>query len=759
MAMLIAVAGVSQQSGVPSGGRQPTLVFGVSRGSTFVSTPSQPVFLETSPDVQRGGPWTARVDKSWVAVIPASGTTPSVVHVGVNAAGLPDLQRDEAIITFSGTGWTRTVRAVLVVAQGGPPFGSLDLPGDHAAFPAGALSFEGWALDDIGVAEVEVCRDAVPGAAIRAACSSGPGIRIGSAAPPYGSNRPDVEAMFPQLPRSGTASWVVPVDTSQWSRAELGTFRARVTVRDIDGHVSPLGARTITVNPTVSPSAATGTSERPIRLLAGAVSAAIAIHLLLLWCCRPRARVNVQPDALLASPRTPAEVVAVVGLSIVSFVLSTRAAAGLTYDELYTYAHFVKDGSLWHSATTVSMFNNHVAYSVLANLTTRLLGSSEFALRLPSAALGALCVIALWRLTRDFASPAASMTAAALLAVAPMHQEWSYMARGYAGLAMMSVVSSWSFFRVLQGTSSAGTVATHVVSSALAIYFNMYGVWVVAVQYVFGATAGALSLIDRQTFRRLWRSFMFVGVATAVLYAPIAVELLGLASARGRTPVQARFPAEVFSAMTGTSDAMSIALAGLVLVIGFLRVRDRPRLAAYLAALLVVPFVIAWLVVRPLDLYPRLFHFGTPMVCLLMAIAIWGSHPGRPPSAAARGLSLVMAGLTAVLVLGWIRTDFSLHRDGGYRTALKALSPDSGRGKTLLVGPDAEILRYYVSGAADVTDSVDEIDRAMRGSEPVRVVVHVPGWETPGQSRIRELLGARCPSDARDLVEVFRCGY
>src|SRR5204862_2244743 len=132
---------------------------------------------------------------------------------------------------------------------------------------------------------------------------------------------------------------------------------------------------------------ATGTGDGRIRTLAGTLGTAIAIHLLLLWSCRPKAGVTPRRDPAFPSQPRPAERVAVVCFCLLSFVLSTRGAGGLTYDELYTYAHFV-DGSLWHSVTTVAMFNNHLAYSMLANLTTTLLGPSEFALRLPSAALG-----------------------------------------------------------------------------------------------------------------------------------------------------------------------------------------------------------------------------------------------------------------------------------------------------------------------------------------------------------------------------------
>src|SRR4051794_29208335 len=47
-------------------------------------------------------------------------------------------------------------------ATSAPPFGTVDTPVEHAVGVTGAVPFTGWALDDVGIARVGVCRSAVP---------------------------------------------------------------------------------------------------------------------------------------------------------------------------------------------------------------------------------------------------------------------------------------------------------------------------------------------------------------------------------------------------------------------------------------------------------------------------------------------------------------------------------------------------------------------------------------------------------------------
>src|ERR1051326_4443368 len=89
------------------------------------------------------------------------------------------------------------------VAHAAPPFGSLDTPSDGATNVQGALPVTGWALDDAGIAKLEIWRDPVTGDPPPAANGK---IFIGTATFVRGA-RPDIQALYPQYPDADRAAW------------------------------------------------------------------------------------------------------------------------------------------------------------------------------------------------------------------------------------------------------------------------------------------------------------------------------------------------------------------------------------------------------------------------------------------------------------------------------------------------------------------------------------------------------------------------
>lgn len=93
--------------------------------------------------------------------------------------------------------------AALLVAPGtvlaAPPFGLIDKAPTGIPGAGGILGVTGWALDDDGVAAVDIYVDgAIAGRAF------------------YGFSRPDVEAVFPGFPDSATGGWAFNLDTSRY---------------------------------------------------------------------------------------------------------------------------------------------------------------------------------------------------------------------------------------------------------------------------------------------------------------------------------------------------------------------------------------------------------------------------------------------------------------------------------------------------------------------------------------------------------------
>ena len=80
------------------------------------------------------------------------------------------------------------------------PFGFVDTPADNTSGVAGAVPFTGWALDDVEVLGVSVCRAAVPGeaAGADARCAGAAQIYVADAVFIDGA-RPDVDGAYPLL--------------------------------------------------------------------------------------------------------------------------------------------------------------------------------------------------------------------------------------------------------------------------------------------------------------------------------------------------------------------------------------------------------------------------------------------------------------------------------------------------------------------------------------------------------------------------------
>ena len=120
------------------------------------------------------------------------------------------------------------------------PFGTVDTPSTNVSNVSGAIAVGGWALDDVGVADVAVYRDPINGE------PSGD-VFIGNATFIVGA-RPDVQAMYAAYPNASRGGWGLQVLTNMLPGGGNGTYTLRVYADDVDGHRTLLGARTITCN-------------------------------------------------------------------------------------------------------------------------------------------------------------------------------------------------------------------------------------------------------------------------------------------------------------------------------------------------------------------------------------------------------------------------------------------------------------------------------------------------------------------------------
>ena len=233
---------------------KPALAFGaVTSGPTFVSqTAAQDVRL-----VQTGNStvtWTAVSNQPWLQVSPVSGTGSGTVSIGVvPTAGLPPSGTVTGSVFVSLTGSLNALPPISVTLTLTPtstsvgPFGTVDTPTDHRTGVTGAVPFTGWALDDVGVARVSICRAAFGAevAPVDPNCGGAAELFVGFAVFIDGA-RPDVAGGFPTYPLSTRAGWGFMALTNMLPNQGNGTYRFTMRAQDREGHWSVLGTRTMT---------------------------------------------------------------------------------------------------------------------------------------------------------------------------------------------------------------------------------------------------------------------------------------------------------------------------------------------------------------------------------------------------------------------------------------------------------------------------------------------------------------------------------
>jgi 4-amino-4-deoxy-L-arabinose transferase-like glycosyltransferase len=126
-----------------------------------------------------------------------------------------------------------------------------------------------------------------------------------------------------------------------------------------------------------------------------------------------------------------------------------RLDGGLWFDEVVTYVNYVKVPF----GEAISLYNDqnqHLLYSVLANVAFLVFGDSEWSLRLPSVLFGVGSIWALYLLGREVSNSREALLSSALLAFSYHHVWFSQNARGYTGLLFFSILASWLFLRALR---------------------------------------------------------------------------------------------------------------------------------------------------------------------------------------------------------------------------------------------------------------------------------------------------------------------
>lgn len=232
------------------------LVFGAVTGSgtAFAAQTGAQVLHLTQGGLPGTVTWTASSNQPWLIVSPTSGTGSASLTISIEFdSSLPQAGPVSGQVGIALNGAVNSVGPIGVTlnlippAQAAAPFGSFDTPASGTTGASGSIAVTGWALDDVQVSRVTICRDQVSGESFGAdpRCGGFPKVYIGDAVFIDGA-RADVQAAFPAIPLNSRGGWGYLLLTNLLPNRGNGTFQLYAYASDLDGHAVLLGTKTLT---------------------------------------------------------------------------------------------------------------------------------------------------------------------------------------------------------------------------------------------------------------------------------------------------------------------------------------------------------------------------------------------------------------------------------------------------------------------------------------------------------------------------------
>jgi mannosyltransferase len=410
--------------------------------------------------------------------------------------------------------------------------------------------------------------------------------------------------------------------------------------------------------------------------------------------------------------------------------LSTLNLQSFWYDEAFTPVH-VLHPSLWATLRSVlHSENTPPLWYVLEWVDSRVLGTGEIALRLPSALAGIATVPVAWAIGRELSGRRAAILCAALVAVNPLFVWYSQEARAYGLFVLMAALAMLCFLRARR-QPSAGRMAAFALTGSLALLAHYFAVFLLIPMILWLA-------YDRRT-----RRTALPAIGALVL---VGAALLPLVSAQGghgtqwigQWPLSERLQAIPQYYLTGYSGlplgrgiellvALPI-LAGLALGLWHMRdgrepgerersngARQRVLMALAIAAGgVLIPVVLVGFgadYLAPRNLVAAMI----PVTGVIAVVVLW-------PGTGRAGIALATAIAVAFLAIT-LDVDASprLQR-GNWRDVAKVLSGGPRRRAVTTVELGSAPLEYYLPGLRSLHEGssvrVSEIDET--GYAPLR---------------------------------------
>lgn len=319
----------------------------------------------------------------------------------------------------------------------------------------------------------------------------------------------------------------------------------------------------------------------------------------------------------------------------------------LWYDEIYTVVNFVRLPAQTLIATYDSL-NNHMLYSLGAQVSVAILGESALSVRMPAILLGLASIFVQWRISRRVTGPVQALIVALLLTLSYHHVWFSQNARGYTGLLFFTSAATLAF---VKGVENPGWKiwTGYALLVAAAMYTHLSAGFFFVAHGAAYALFTARRFLTKESSEPRWPGLMTLkpayGVAlslvvTLLLYSPIirqAAQTInavstassspkGAALAEWRNPLRAM--QEIGASIATAGPLVPLILIGVVLVLAVgihALYRRHPLLTAIYV--LHVPLATVLLYAAGVRIWPRYYFvdIGFIFMAIVEGVFVWSA--------------------------------------------------------------------------------------------------------------------------------------
>ena len=442
----------------------------------------------------------------------------------------------------------------------------------------------------------------------------------------------------------------------------------------------------------------------------------------------PAASQALSFDTLVASVKTSRYLQALIGLTLVGFLLRFYNLGwnSLWLDEASTLT-FARQSliGIWES-TAGGEFNPPLFYWLEHGML--LFGDSEFVLRLLPALLGVLTIPVVYLIGKEFRDRNVGLIAAALLTFSPFHIFYSQEARAYAPMLFFFSLALLFYLRASRSNEVRSWVLFGVFS-AVAFWMHFYAVVPVAVLILHALLTRAGEFRhDIRSAKNLTLSVIaFVVASLPLLIVTVNLFLVRTSSAPTFGIQGLDVIYQTLRQVSGFSDLLMVAFMVLFLIGVAYTWREDRNGALLLIFMMVLPLAASLVLSSRMPMIPRYLIYLLPVYF----IGIASAYPGLYALVRDRRAVYIAIAVAVLVSVPFLSTYYTTPQKNDWRGFSADLGGMTGEGDLVVVLPPymAQPLDYYYSNATDGTVELgattgDEL-QAIRDRYPDRRAFYV----------------------------------